>query len=48
MAKEIIEAEVKSNIGEVAKETEQLAEATKDAEKGFKGIGSTIKEWVLL
>ena len=43
MAKEIIEAEVKSNIGEVAKETEQLAEATKDAEKGFKGIGSTIK-----
>ena len=43
MAKEIIEAEVKSNIGEVAKDTEQLAEATKDAEKGFKGIGSTIK-----
>jgi hypothetical protein len=43
MAKEIIEAEVKSNIGEVAKETEQLAEATKDAEKGFKGVGSTIK-----
>ena len=43
MAKEIIEAEVKSNIGEVAKETEQLAEATKDAEKGFKGKGSTIK-----
>ena len=43
MAKEIIEAEVKSNIGEVAKETEQLADATKDAEKGFKGIGSTIK-----
>jgi len=43
MAKKIIEAEVKSNIGEVAKETEQLAEATKDAEKGFKGIGSTIK-----
>jgi len=43
MAKEIIEAEVKSNIGEVAKETEQLAEATKDAEKGFKGVGNTIK-----
>lgn len=43
MAKKIIEAEVKSNIGEVAKETEQLAEATKDAEKGFKGVGNTIK-----
>ncbi len=43
MAKEIIEAEVKSNIGEVAKETEQLADATKDAEKGFKGVGNTIK-----
>jgi len=43
MAKEIIEAEVKSNIGEVAKDTEKLADATKDAEKGFKGMGSTIK-----
>jgi len=43
MAKEIIEAEVKSNIGEVAKETEQLADAAKDAEKGFKGVGNTIK-----
>ena len=43
MAKEIIEAEVKSNIGEVAKETEQLAEATKDAQGGFKKMGGAIK-----
>ena len=38
MAKEIITLEVQSDIGTVAKETEQLADATKDAEKGFKGI----------
>ena len=43
MAKEIIEAEVKSNIGEVAKDTEQLADATKDAEGGFKKMGGAIK-----
>ena len=43
MAKQIIEAEVKSNIGEVAKETEQLAEATKDAQGGFKKMGGAIK-----
>lgn len=43
MAKEIITLEVQSDIGEVAKETEQLADATKDAEKGFKGVGNTIK-----
>ena len=43
MAKEIIEAEVKSNIGEVAKETEQLADAAKDAQGGFKGITKTVK-----
>jgi len=43
MAKEIIEAEVKSNIGEVAKETEQLADAAKDAQGGFKKVGGAIK-----
>ena len=43
MAKEIIEAEVKSNIGEVAKDTEKLADATKDAEGGFKKMGGAIK-----
>ncbi len=42
MAKEIIEAEIKSNIGEVAdgidkaaKNTEKLDEATKKGAKGF-------------
>jgi len=43
MAKEIIEAEVKSNIGEVAKDTEKLADATKDAQGGFKKMGGAIK-----
>ena len=43
MAKEIIEAEIKSNIGEVAKDTEKLADSAKDAQKGFKGLGGTIK-----
>ena len=43
MAKEIIEAEVKSNIGEVAKDTEKLADATKNAEGGFKKMGGAIK-----
>jgi len=50
MAKEIIEAEIKSNIGEVAdgidkaaKNTEKLDEATKKGAKGFKSIGSAVK-----
>jgi len=43
MAKEIIEAEVKSNIGEVAKDTEKLADATKDVQGGFKKMGGAIK-----
>jgi hypothetical protein len=43
MAKEIIEAEVKSNIGEVAKDTEKLADATNNAEGGFKKMGGAIK-----
>lgn len=43
MAKEIIELELDSNVGKVAKETEQLADATKDAQGGFKGITKTVK-----
>ena len=43
MAKEVLEMEVKSNIGEVAKDTEKLDGATKKASKGFKGMGAAIK-----
>jgi hypothetical protein len=43
MAKEVLEMEVKSNIGEVAKDTEKLAQSTGVAKKGFKGIGTAIK-----
>ena len=35
--------EVKSNIGDVAKDTEKLDGATKKASKGFKGMGTAIK-----
>ena len=49
MAKEIIEADVKSNIGEVADEleraadnTEKLDEATKKGARGFKGVGNAV------
>jgi hypothetical protein len=50
MAKEVLEMEVKSNIGEVAKDTEKLTTASGKAEKGvgkigtaFKGVGTAIK-----
>ena len=50
MAKEVIEAEVKSNIGEVADgiekaadNTEKLSKATDDGTKGFQGMGKAIK-----
>jgi hypothetical protein len=43
MAEKTIEMEVKSNVGEVAKDTEKLADATKDAEGGFKKMGGAIK-----
>ena len=43
MAKEVLEMEVKSNIGDVAKDTEKLDGATKKASKGFKGMGTAIK-----
>ena len=43
MAKEVLEMEVKSNIGDVAKDTEKLAKSTGSAKKGFKGMGTAIK-----
>ena len=43
MAKEVLELEVKSDIGEVVKQTEKLDGATKKGAKGFKGIGTAIK-----
>tara|TARA_R100000963_G_scaffold33543_1_gene25964 strand:- start:605 stop:2233 length:1629 start_codon:yes stop_codon:yes gene_type:complete len=41
--KEVLELEVKSNVGEVADQTERLAGATKKGGQGFKGLGKTIK-----
>ena len=43
MAKEVLEMEVKSNIGEVAKDTEKLAQSTGVAKKGFKGLSTAMK-----
>lgn len=43
MAKEVLEMEIKSNVGEVAKQTERLDSATKKGKKGFQGIGTAIK-----
>jgi len=43
MADTVIEAEIKSNVGEVADQTERLADATGDAKKGFSGIGKSVK-----
>ena len=43
MADKTLEMEVKSNVGEVAKETEKLADSTKDAQGGFKGITKTVR-----
>jgi len=43
MAKEVLEMEVKSNIGEVTKDTDKLTKSTDNAKKGFKGIGTAIK-----
>ena len=50
MAKEVLEMEVKSNIGDVAKDTDKLATASGKAEKGvgkigkaFKGMGTAMK-----
>ena len=43
MADKTLEMEVKSNVGEVAEQTEQLADATKDAQGGFTKLGGAIK-----
>ena len=43
MAKEVLELEVQSNLGDVVKQTEKLDSATKKGKKGFKGIGTAIK-----
>ena len=43
MAKEVLEMEVKSNIGEVAKDTKKLTTESKKAEKGVSGIGKAFK-----
>tara|TARA_R110001592_G_scaffold312299_2_gene587542 strand:- start:229 stop:1782 length:1554 start_codon:yes stop_codon:yes gene_type:complete len=43
MAKEVLELEVKSDIGEVVKQTEKLDKATEKGTKGFKGIGKAVK-----
>ena len=43
MAKEVLEMEVKSNIGEVAKDTKKLTTASGKAQKGVGGIGKAFK-----
>ncbi len=43
MAKEVLEMEVQSNLGDVVKQTEKLDSATKKGKKGFQGIGTAIK-----
>ena len=43
MAKEVLELSVKSNIGEVATQTEKLEGATKTAKKGFQGMTAAVK-----
>jgi len=43
MAKEVLEMEIDSNIGEVKKDTDKLTKSTDSAKKGFKGIGTAIK-----
>jgi len=43
MADKTLELEITGNVGEVAKDTEKLAEATKEAQGGFAKVGSAIK-----
>ena len=43
MAKEVLEMEVKSNIGEVAKDTKKLTTESEKAKKGVGGIGKAFK-----
>ena len=43
MAKEVLEMEVKSNVGQVTKEVKDLGTATEKTKGGFKGVGTAIK-----
>lgn len=43
MADKTLELEITGNVGEVAKDTEKLAEATKEAQGGFAKVGGAIK-----
>ena len=43
MAKEVLELEVKSNVGTVTKDVEGLGKATDTAKGGFKGLGTAVK-----
>jgi hypothetical protein len=43
MADKTLELEITGNVGEVAKDTEKLADATKDAQGGFTKLGGAIK-----
>jgi len=43
MADKTLELEITGNVGEVAKDTEKLADATKDAQGGFQGITKTVR-----
>ena len=43
MAKEVLEMEVKSNVGQVTKEVKNLGTATEKTKGGFKGVGTAIK-----
>ena len=43
MADTVIEAQIDSNVGQVADETERLADATGNVKKGFKGVGKTVR-----
>jgi len=43
MAKEVLEMEVKSNIGDVAKDTKKLTDESKKAKTGVSGIGTAFK-----
>ena len=43
MAKEVLELEVKSNVGTVTKDVEGLGKATDTAKGGFSGLGTAVK-----
>jgi hypothetical protein len=43
MKKEVLEMEVRSNVGKVTKDVEKLGKATDKVKSGFKGVGTAIK-----